>query len=54
MTTDAADKRLLTFKDVTLRIRDRHVFKSTQWQVDKGQQWVVLGPNGSGKPTKCS
>jgi molybdate transport system ATP-binding protein len=49
-TGDAA-KRLLTFKDVTLRIRDRHVLKSTQWQIDKGQQWVVLGPNGSGKST---
>ena len=49
--TDTVDNRLLTFNDVTLRIRDRHVFKSTRWQIDKGQQWVVLGPNGSGKST---
>jgi len=51
MATETIDKRLLTFQDVTLRIRDRHVFKSTHWQIDKGQQWVVLGPNGSGKST---
>ncbi len=49
--TGADHKRLLNFKDVTLRIRDRHVLKSTQWQIDKGQQWAVLGPNGSGKST---
>ena len=51
MTTDTTDNCLLTLNNVTLRVRDRHVFKSTQWQIDKGQQWVVLGPNGSGKST---
>ncbi len=51
MASDNYNQRLLTFHDITLRIRDRHIFKSTQWQIDKGQQWAVLGSNGSGKST---
>ncbi|MCB2173537.1 ATP-binding cassette domain-containing protein [archaeon] len=36
-------------ENVTLRVRDRLLLPNTDWQIDRGQQWAVLGPNGSGK-----
>ena len=42
---------LLELHHVTLRLRDRHVFTDTTWEIRRGEHWGVLGPNGSGKTT---
>ena len=47
--TEESNRPLITLDGVTLRIRDRHILKSTFWDIEKGQNWAVLGPNGSGK-----
>lgn len=51
--TEPADGRsgppLITLEDITVRIRDRLTLQGTSWQIRKGENWAVLGPNGSGK-----
>lgn len=42
-------KIVITLKDVTIRVRDRHIFPGTSWEIRTGQNWAILGPNGSGK-----
>ena len=42
---------LIEFKNVTLRIRDRHILPATHWRIRTHQNWAILGPNGSGKTT---
>jgi len=42
---------LISFENVTLRIRDRHILPATDWLIKKGQNWAVIGSNGSGKTT---
>ncbi len=51
MMADDRHKDLISFENVTLRIRDRHILPATNWQIKKGQSWAVIGPNGSGKTT---
>ncbi|MEN8245583.1 MAG: ATP-binding cassette domain-containing protein [Thermodesulfobacteriota bacterium] len=41
----------ISFRNVTLRVRDRHILAGTCWDIKEGQNWAVLGPNGSGKST---
>ena len=36
---------------ITLRIRDRLLFRDTTWKIEPGQHWAVIGPNGAGKTT---
>lgn len=43
------DKPFITLKNITVRIRDRMVFRNTDWEIRTGQQWAILGPNGAGK-----
>ncbi len=45
----AVAKRLVTLREVTVRVRDRHILPNTSWEIRTGQNWAVLGPNGSGK-----
>ncbi len=40
---------VMTLKDVTIRVRDRHILPGTSWEIRTGQNWAILGPNGSGK-----
>ena len=40
---------VLKLENITLRVRDTFLLPNTNWQIDKGQHWVILGPNGSGK-----
>jgi len=40
---------VITFKDATIRIRDRFILPQTSWEIKSGEQWAVLGPNGAGK-----
>ncbi|HOD36525.1 MAG TPA: ATP-binding cassette domain-containing protein [Syntrophales bacterium] len=42
-------KPVITLKDVTVRVRDRHILPGTSWEIRTGQNWAILGPNGSGK-----
>ncbi len=43
------DQPFITLDNVTIRIRDRMVFRNTDWEIRTGQQWAILGPNGAGK-----
>jgi molybdate transport system ATP-binding protein len=36
---------------ITLRIRDRSLFRDTTWKIEPGHHWAVIGPNGAGKTT---
>lgn len=49
--SDDSDNRFISFENVTLRVRDRHILSSTNWVIKEGESWAVLGPNGSGKST---
>ena len=42
-------KLVITLKDITIRVRDRHILPGTSWEIRTGQNWAILGPNGSGK-----
>ena len=51
MTKSKFHSVLISFENVTLRIRDRHILPATDWQILKSQNWIVIGANGSGKTT---
>lgn len=40
---------LVRMKDVSIAYGDNIIFEHLNWQVDAGQHWQVVGPNGSGK-----
>ena len=40
---------LIRLENVTLRVGGRWILPNTSWAIRRGQNWVVLGPNGSGK-----
>ena len=40
---------LVSLEGVTVRLWDRLILQDTNWQIKTGQQWALLGPNGSGK-----
>src|SRR3954447_22033461 len=40
---------LLTLKNAGFRLGNRIVFENTSWTYRTGEQWAVLGDNGSGK-----
>jgi molybdate transport system ATP-binding protein len=40
---------LIRLEDITLRVGGRWILPNTSWTIGRGQNWVVLGPNGSGK-----
>ena len=35
--------------DASVRAGDRLVFRRTNWALRHGEQWALIGPNGSGK-----
>jgi molybdate transport system ATP-binding protein len=43
------DDVLICMSGVTLRVGGRWILPDTSWTIRRGQQWVVLGDNGSGK-----
>jgi molybdate transport system ATP-binding protein len=47
--TRAAADRLVEMKHVTVAYGDLVVFKQLNWTVRQGENWAVVGPNGSGK-----
>jgi len=45
----------LVFEDVEVRIADvGRILGPVSWRVERGERWVLLGPNGSGKTTALS
>ncbi|MBT94633.1 MAG: iron ABC transporter ATP-binding protein [Acidimicrobiaceae bacterium] len=42
-------KTILKLSDVTLRRENKAILDSINFQVQSGENWVVLGPNGCGK-----
>lgn len=44
----------LIFKNVHVRYGERTILKNLNWEVQKGEKWVLLGENGSGKSTLLS
>jgi len=40
---------LIRLENITLRVGGRWILPGTSWTIRQGQNWVVLGPNGSGK-----
>jgi iron complex transport system ATP-binding protein len=40
---------ILTVSDLTIRRGGTLILDHLSWQVQKGQRWIILGPNGSGK-----
>jgi len=49
--TADSDGPLVSFDQVTLRLRDRQILPDTNWQIQHGQSWAVIGENGAGKST---
>ena len=43
------DQEFLAFKNVSIRLDEIAVFKNTNWTWRAGEQWAILGPDGSGK-----
>lgn len=39
----------LEFDQVTLRLYNKMVFPNTNWVIQEGEHWAILGANGSGK-----
>lgn len=52
MTTGVTPERagaLLVADAISVRVRERHLFTGTSWQISSREHWALLGPNGSGK-----
>jgi iron complex transport system ATP-binding protein len=43
--------QLITCESVGYRQQDVDILSDINWQIDRGQHWAVLGPNGCGKTT---
>lgn len=50
-TENEATASVLRFHGVTFRREGRDILHSIDWQVHRGERWVVLGANGAGKTT---
>ncbi|MFA9558282.1 ABC transporter ATP-binding protein [Evansella sp. AB-rgal1] len=42
---------IISLENVSVRRGDKYLLKNISWQVQKGQNWAVLGLNGAGKTT---
>ncbi len=42
---------VLELRDVAFRRDGRDILRDVDWRIERGQDWVVLGPNGCGKTT---
>jgi len=40
---------LVSLRDVAIRAGDRVVFVGTNWDINPGEHWAIIGANGSGK-----
>lgn len=42
-------KPFLSLRQATFRLGDRLVFENTNWNLNRDEQWAIIGTNGSGK-----
>jgi len=42
-------RSFLALDEATFRLGDRLVFEKTNWRFNRGEQWAIVGANGSGK-----
>lgn len=42
-------KPFLSLQNATFRLGDRLIFENTNWTYHRGEQWAIVGSNGSGK-----
>ena len=47
--TGRADDTLLSLRNINLTYRALPILRNLCWELREGEQWVCLGPNGSGK-----
>jgi molybdate transport system ATP-binding protein len=47
-------KVIVSMKDVTVRYGDKTILQNINWEVKKGERWLLKGPNGAGKSTLLS
>lgn len=45
---------LIQFKNVTVKYEDKLIVNNINWQINAGEFWQLIGPNGSGKTTMLS
>ena len=50
-TAAAASEILITMRNVTVKYDNTTALDNVSWTMRTGQNWVILGPNGSGKTT---
>lgn len=53
-TDKSSFENALIFNDVRIKYGDRVILENINWQVKKGEQWLLWGKNGSGKSTLLS
>lgn len=44
-----AEQQFLSLAHITVRYLDKTLFTGLNWEVNKGEQWAITGPSGSGK-----
>lgn len=49
MSSTRSSAPILTVSDLTIRRGDTTILESVSWTVRRGEHWVILGANGSGK-----
>ncbi len=49
-----ADEEVISFNNVSIRYGERTILKELNWQVKRGEHWVLSGQNGAGKSTLLS
>lgn len=42
-------KKIVSFKNVSLRKGGQQILSDINWEINQGEQWAILGLNGSGK-----
>jgi molybdate transport system ATP-binding protein len=48
---EAGNRVLVAMQNVTVKYDQLKVLENLNWQVNAGENWVILGPNGCGKTT---
>ena len=46
--------KLLETKNLALKAGSKYIFQDINWQIEKGENWVLFGLNGCGKTTLLS
>lgn len=45
---------MIELRGASVRLGERRVFRNTDWAIRRGEHWVLVGPNGSGKTVLCA